>query len=168
MNTSALNNELVQKALRLACIGHDGQYRFDGVTPFIYHCIAVMHNTAEDIVMPSALATALLHDLLEDTECTLEDFPDDVQSYVEALTAIGDEPNRKMVALRKLDRQISPIPIIVKMADRRHNLEDDPKKRKFEKYRESTLALFKMARNHGLDNTVNYKELGLLFASRIV
>lgn len=166
MNTSASNNEMVQKALRLACIGHEGQYRFDKITPFVYHCICVMQNTAEDIVTPSALATALLHDLLEDTKLTLEGFPTDVRVYVQALTAHGDSPTRKMDALKALELVKSPIPVIVKMADRRHNLEDDPKKVKWSKYEESTYWLLEMAKERGLDSTVNFYELRNLYLNR--
>ena len=167
MITSAFKHEMVQRALKLACIGHEGQLRHDGITPFVYHCISVMHNTAEDSVTPEALSTALLHDLLEDTTWTLEKFPKDVQEYVEALTARGEGPSRKLDALKKLELVKSPIPIIVKMADRRHNLEDDPKKKKFDKYHESTIVLLDMALRRDLDDTVNYKQLDLLFTKRI-
>ena len=160
-------DSMVIRALRLACVGHAGQVRFDGMTPFVYHCVCVMQNTAEDVVHPHALATALLHDLLEDTDCTLEDFPREVQVYVEALTARGEGRSRKMDALKKLEFIKSPIAIIVKMADRRHNLEDDPKKKKFAKYKESTKKLLDMAHERGLGYTKNYQELYKLYMERI-
>jgi len=72
-----------------------------------------------------------------------------------------------MDALKKLEPIKSSIPIIVKMADRRHNLEDDPKKVKFTRYKESTLKLLEMAHEGGLGYTKNYEELYKLYIERI-
>ncbi|MFA5828390.1 MAG: HD domain-containing protein [Candidatus Shapirobacteria bacterium] len=68
----------IRKALRLAAVQHDGQYRKDGVTPFIIHPIEVAMIVSEYTDNEDIISAALLHDVLEDTRgCSMgyENFP---------------------------------------------------------------------------------------------
>lgn len=81
----------IQKALRLAAVQHNGQYRKDGITPFIIHPIEVAIIISEYIEDEDIICSALLHDVLEDTQgCSYEklaeDFGDKVASIVQSLT----------------------------------------------------------------------------------
>ncbi len=81
----------IRKALRLAASQHNGQYRKDGFTPFIIHpfevaMIVLNYTDNEDVI-----CSALLHDVLEDTqgysyEKLEEDFGDKVADTVQSLT----------------------------------------------------------------------------------
>ena len=77
---------MFEKAIHLALVAHDGQYRRDGVTPYIIHPIRVAARFEDD----KRKTVAILHDVCEDTSFTLEDikclFPVDVYEAVDALT----------------------------------------------------------------------------------
>jgi len=64
---------LIRKALDLAIDAHKDQRRKSG-EPYIYHPIAVAHIVASEIGLGAiAIAAAFLHDVVEDTEYTLDD-----------------------------------------------------------------------------------------------
>jgi guanosine-3',5'-bis(diphosphate) 3'-pyrophosphohydrolase len=103
--------EIVEKARAFATQAHEGQVRKYTGVPYIVHPIEVMEivrTVAHDDAM---LAAALLHDVVEDTDITIEDveteFGADVASLVSDLTDVSnpEDGNRK---LRKaLDREHS-------------------------------------------------------------
>ena len=81
----------IRKALRLAGVQHDGQYRKDGVTPFIIHPIEVALIVSEYTNNEDIISSALLHDVLEDTqgcfyEKLVEVFGNKVAKIVQSLT----------------------------------------------------------------------------------
>lgn len=84
----------IRKALRVAAIQHDKQYRKDNLTPFIIHPYEVALRVSEYIDDEDIISAALLHDLLEDTsgysyEKLKEEFGEKVANIVQSLT---DEP----------------------------------------------------------------------------
>ncbi len=84
----------IRKALRVAAIQHDKQYRKDNLTPFIIHPYEVALIVSEYIDDEDIISAALLHDLLEDTsgysyEKLKEEFGEKVANIVQSLT---DEP----------------------------------------------------------------------------
>lgn len=84
----------IRKALRVAAIQHDKQYRKDNLTPFIIHPYEVALIVSEYSNDEDVMSAALLHDLLEDTlgyshEKLKEEFGEKVASIVQSLT---DEP----------------------------------------------------------------------------
>jgi guanosine-3',5'-bis(diphosphate) 3'-pyrophosphohydrolase len=62
-------------AILFAATSHAGQFRKDGVTPYINHPIEVMHLLAftGEISDEEILMAAVLHDVIEDTEVTAEE-----------------------------------------------------------------------------------------------
>ena len=93
---SKLDNEdkkLIRKAFDIALEAHKNARRKSG-EPYIYHPIAVARIVAEEIGLGAvAIACALLHDTVEDTDITLNDiegmFGKKVASIIDGLTKIS-------------------------------------------------------------------------------
>lgn len=67
------DKKLIRKAFDLAVEAHKDQRRKTG-EPYIYHPIAVAQIVADEIGLgATSIASALLHDVVEDTDYTLED-----------------------------------------------------------------------------------------------
>ncbi|MFL2128028.1 RelA/SpoT family protein [Ruoffia sp. FAM 26255] len=130
MNDSSL--EFIQRALDYATEAHKDQFRLSG-EPYIIHPIQVAGILAELQLDPSTVATGFLHDVVEDTDRTLEDirneFSDVVAFLVDGVTKLGKlkfqskqealaENHRKMLLAMSKDLRV----IIVKLADRLNNM----------------------------------------------
>jgi GTP pyrophosphokinase len=124
--------ELIRKAFDLAKESHKGVKRKSG-EPYILHPVAVAKIvTAEIGLGAKAIACALLHDVVEDTEYTLEDiehfFGEKIASIIDGLTKISEvfdnhsslqaENFRKMLLTLSDDVRV----ILIKLADRLHNM----------------------------------------------
>ena len=131
--------ELVRRALAFATLAHGDQKRKYTGEMYIVHPIEVMEIVKTVPHDDAMLAAALLHDVVEDTDVTLEEirssFGDDVASLVDDLTDVSrpEDGNRK--ARKALDREHSARSSAraqtVKLADLISNssdiLENDPK-----------------------------------------
>ena len=87
--------EIIDQAFRLACHAH-GLVRRRSGEPYILHPIAVARIVCKEIGLGStSICSALLHDVVEDTEYTVEDirrgFGDKIAQIVEGLTKISTE-----------------------------------------------------------------------------
>ena len=130
---------MVEQARLIATEAHAGQFRRDGVTPYIEHPAAVASRAPQT---PESLAVAWLHDVLEDTDVSRDDLrrrgiPEPVVAAVEALTKQRDlsyAENLDRVAANDLARG-------VKIADMLSNLADTPTVRQIEKYARGLLRL---------------------------
>ncbi|MDY6847152.1 MAG: bifunctional (p)ppGpp synthetase/guanosine-3',5'-bis(diphosphate) 3'-pyrophosphohydrolase [Chloroflexota bacterium] len=93
---SAFDIEQIKKAYQIAQKAHEGQTLASGL-PYISHCVAVASILAEMTVHPELIITALLHDVVEDTDITLEyiqkEFNQEVASLVEGVTKLTHLPN---------------------------------------------------------------------------
>ncbi|WP_339661859.1 RelA/SpoT family protein [uncultured Polaribacter sp.] len=131
---SKQDKELIRKAFDLAVEAHSSQRRKTG-EPYIYHPIAVAKIVAKEIGLGAiSIASALLHDVVEDTKYTVEDmeqmFGTTIARIVLGLTKISRlnkeqdasiqaENFRKMLLTLHDDVRV----ILIKIADRLHNMQ---------------------------------------------
>jgi len=148
------DKKLIRKAFNIALEAHKNARRKSG-EPYIYHPIAVARIVAEEIGLGAvAIACALLHDTVEDTDLTLKDiegmFGKKVASIIDGLTKISGvfdassslqaENFRKMLLTLADDVRV----IIIKLADRLHNMRtlDSMERTKQLKIASETLYLY--------------------------
>ena len=128
------DKKLIRKAFDVAMDAHKDQRRKSGEAYF-FHPIAVAKIVASEIGLgATAIAAALMHDVVEDTPITLEDiekmFNPKVAQLVEGLTKISKvqkemnvsmqaENFRKMLLTLNDDVRV----ILIKIADRLHNMQ---------------------------------------------
>ncbi len=168
---------LIRKALDLAIDAHKDQRRKSG-EPYIYHPIAVAHIVASEIGLGAiAIAAAFLHDVVEDTEYTLNDmermFGKKVAVIIDGLTKISTiqdqnisvqaENFRKMLLTLSDDVRV----ILIKLADRLHNMQtmDAMPRHKQLKISSETLYIYApLAHRLGLFNIkTELEDLGLKY-----
>jgi guanosine-3',5'-bis(diphosphate) 3'-pyrophosphohydrolase len=128
------DKKLIRKAFDVAMDAHKDQRRKSGEAYF-FHPIAVAKIVASEIGLgATAIAAALMHDVVEDTPITIEDiermFNSKVAQLVEGLTKISKvqkemnvsmqaENFRKMLFTLNDDVRV----ILIKIADRLHNMQ---------------------------------------------
>ncbi len=132
--------DIVQKALDLAAAAHEGQKRKSG-EPYIIHPILVAAITASISGDETMVASALLHDVVEDTSYDLEDiekeFGVDIVHIVGGLTKIVEIRDEKLIPSGSGDRLINSAlsfrkmliasikdvrVLVIKLCDRLHNM----------------------------------------------
>ena len=125
--------EIIERAFKFAKEAHKGILRRSG-EPYILHPIAVARIVSQEIGLGStSICSALLHDVVEDTEYTVEDienhFGKKIASIVDGLTKIsggifGDQASAQAENFRRLLLTMSEDirVILIKMADRLHNM----------------------------------------------
>ena len=148
------DKKLIRKAFNLAVEAHKGVRRKSG-EPYIFHPIAVAQIVAKDIGLgATSIACALLHDVVEDTDYTLEDmeqmFNPKIRQIIDGLTKITDlaeqdisiqaENFRKMLLTLSDDVRV----ILIKLADRLHNMQtlDSMARHKQQKIGSETLYIY--------------------------
>lgn len=126
--------DLFLKAFEFAEVAHRGQMRKDGGTPYIVHPVTVVGILADLHADEDVLISALLHDVPEDTERTIEEvrsiFGDSVGFLVDGITKLSkvqyqhNMPEREVESLKKLFLHSAKDPrvILIKLADRLHNM----------------------------------------------
>ena len=125
--------ERITKAFNFANQAHAGVKRRSG-EPYIMHPIAVARIVCREMGLGStSICSALLHDVVEDTEYTVEDirdmFGDKIAQIVDGLTKIsggifGEQASAQAENFRKLLLTMSDDirVILIKIADRLHNM----------------------------------------------
>ena len=125
--------EIIERAYRFAREAHKGVRRRSG-EPYILHPISVAKIVISELGLGStSICAALLHDVVEDTEYTKEDieaaFGKKIADIVEGLTKIsggifGDKASVQAENFRKLLLSMSTDirVVLIKMADRLHNM----------------------------------------------
>ena len=126
------DEDLLNRAYIYAMKAHGGQTRASG-DPYFSHPLAVAAILTELRADPATVATALLHDVVEDTDVTIDDinevFGDEVARLVDGVTKLSqiehrDEASKQAENFRKLvvamadDVRV----LLVKLADRLHNM----------------------------------------------
>jgi len=124
--------ELIEKAFNMANTAHNNMRRKSG-EPYIFHPMAVARIATHEIGLGTkSIVAALLHDVVEDTDITVEDihlqFGEKIASIVDGLTKISGvfenrtnmqaENFRKVLMTMSDDLRV----IFIKLADRLHNM----------------------------------------------
>ena len=130
--TDSADQKLIQRAFSLAKDAHKGVHRKSG-EPYITHPISVAQIVATEIGLgPTSIATALMHDVVEDSDYTLVDienmFNTNIARLIDGLTKISGvvsmESSMQLENYRKMLLTISDDVrvILIKLADRLHNM----------------------------------------------
>ncbi len=109
----------LEKAIIIAARAHAGQVDKAGC-PYILHPLRVMLHVS----LPEERITAVLHDVIEDTDVTYEylsaeGFPIEILEAIEALTKLDGE--ERIDATRRA--AVNPIARVVKMSDVKDNMD---------------------------------------------
>ena len=132
--TNKKDRDLIERAYLFASEKHKDQYRRSG-EPYIQHPLEVAYICVQLQSGPATIASAFLHDVVEDTDTPISEiqrlFGEDVAKIVDALTKIQRmklshmtaedfeaEDHRKIFLGMARDVRV----IIVKLADRLHNM----------------------------------------------
>lgn len=125
--------DIITKAFNFARQAHKGVRRLSG-EPYIMHPIAVAQIASEEMGLGStSICAALLHDVVEDTDYTVEDieniFGSKIAQIVDGLTKIsggifGDKASAQAENFKKLLLTMSDDirVILIKICDRLHNM----------------------------------------------
>lgn len=125
--------DIINKAFNFARQAHKGVRRLSG-EPYIMHPIAVARIAVEEMGLGStSICAALLHDVVEDTDYTVEDmeniFGSKIAQIVDGLTKIsggifGDQASAQAENFKKLLLMMSDDirVILIKICDRLHNM----------------------------------------------
>ena len=130
--TPTADMDVIEAAYRYADEKHKNQLRKSG-EPYIIHPLAVAEIVAEIGLDTDAIAAALLHDCLEDTDASFEEvsrrFGETVAELVEGVTKLtrvqySTMEEQQMENLRKMFMAMSKDirVILIKIADRLHNM----------------------------------------------
>ncbi len=139
-----LDLDLLTRAYQMSAQAHHGQKRQSG-DDYVSHSVAVATILAEQQMDSVTIAAALLHDVVEDSDVSVEDirttFGPEVAELVDGLTKLSTltfrstveeqaENYRKLLLSVAKDARV----IIIKLADRLHNMRTlehlDPEKRR--------------------------------------
>ena len=132
--SSVEDRKQIRDAYAFICEKHDGQLRKSG-EPYIHHLIEVAYIIASLHAGPKTIIAGLLHDVVEDTDVTIDEivkrWGDEVGLLVDSLTKIQwlklskftaaefeAEDHRKIFLGMAKDIRV----IIIKLADRLHNM----------------------------------------------
>ena len=126
--------DLIATARNFAQMAHVGQTRRDGITPYFKHVDGVARLVKPQ--KPEYIATAYLHDVIEDTDYGAYDLqqigmPKMVVSAVLILTKFDHLSYEEY--LKKVKENV--IAKAVKIADMTYNLNDTPSQKQIEKYK---------------------------------
>ncbi|HWO01999.1 MAG TPA: bifunctional (p)ppGpp synthetase/guanosine-3',5'-bis(diphosphate) 3'-pyrophosphohydrolase [Blastocatellia bacterium] len=131
-NHPGASDDLLRRAYLFSARQHRGQIRKSG-EPYLVHPLEVANILAELKLDPICVATGLLHDIVEDTETSIEDieeyFGPEIAHLVDGLTKISkldhaSYEERQALNMRKmLLAMVDDVRVVlVKLADRLHNM----------------------------------------------
>ncbi len=115
----SLEHQQVEKALTIALEAHRGQ-RDKYAAPYVLHTLRILSHFSD----PTLQQIAILHDVVEDSPCTLDQlrkqgFSEKVVQAVDALTRREDEPYDALIGRASEDA----LALKVKLADLEDNMD---------------------------------------------
>ncbi len=164
--------DIINKAFNFARQAHKGVRRLSG-EPYIMHPISVALIASEEMGLGStSICSALLHDVVEDTDYTVEDietiFGQKVAQIVDGLTKIsggifGDQASAQAANFKKLLLTMSDDirVILIKICDRLHNmrtLSSQPANKQYKIAGETLYIYAPLANRLGLNKIKNELE----------
>ncbi len=118
-DTDMIYTKLTIKAINIAYEAHQGQKDISGV-PYIFHPFHVAEQMTDEITV----CVALLHDVVEDTDVTIEDlaeeFPTEIVEAVRLLTHRDGDDYREYIK----NICANPVALTVKLGDIEHNMDE--------------------------------------------
>src|SRR6266404_95778 len=131
-NHPGVDEELLRRAYLFSARQHRGQTRQSG-EPYLVHPLEVANILADLNLDPTCVTTGLLHDIVEDTETSVEEieeyFGPEIAHLVDGLTKISlldhaSTEERQALNMRKmLLAMVDDVRVVlVKLADRLHNM----------------------------------------------
>lgn len=173
--------DIITKAFNFARQAHKGVKRLSG-EPYIMHPIAVAQIASEEMGLGStSICSALLHDVVEDTDYTVEDisniFGPKIAQIVDGLTKIsggifGEQASAQAENFKKLLLTMSDDirVILIKICDRLHNmrtLASQPANKQYKIAGETLYIYAPLANRLGL-NKIKSELENLSFGSNIL
>lgn len=142
--------KLTNQAMRIAYNAHHGQFDKSGI-PYIFH----PYHLAEQMLDEYTTCVALLHDVVEDTDVTLEQlakiFP---QAIVEAVALMTHSPDVDYLSYVENIKH-NPIAKAVKIADLKHNSDetrlDEPDEAAIKRWNEKYSKALRILETEGND-----------------
>ncbi len=169
----------IEKAINLCVTSHEGQTRKSG-EPYAVHPLLVATITAYFSNDEAMVTAALLHDVVEDTACTLEEIEEgyglDVSKIVDGLTKIVEIREHELTSSTSHEKLMSSAlsfrkmliasiedvrVLVIKLCDRLHNMLtlSALKKEKQIRIAEETLVVYApIAHRLGISTLKNYLE----------
>ena len=128
LNISGYANPVIGRAVAVATAAHAGQTRRYTGEPYIAHPLAVARSVAGVFPETMTVTAAVLHDVVEDTELTLDDlreprlgFGPYVAALVDDLTDVSKPEHGNRAARKAVDRmhmaRAAPRAKLIKLAD---------------------------------------------------
>lgn len=119
--------EVVNKAYNFSKNKHEGQMRKFSGLPYFSHPKYVARIIEELTEDPILISVALLHDIVEDTETSIEEIEEEFgQEIAELISELTNPkkmlPNKKMYIADKMANHMSDKALLIKLADRYHNV----------------------------------------------
>lgn len=152
INRDDLDRYKIEKAFNFGSHHHEGQYRKNSKEPYFTHPIEVsklLKTKSTDIII-----AALLHDVVEDTDVTLDmindEFGRNVRILVEGMTKTKENDMFHPLSIAANQNKLV---ILIKLADRLHNLSDgiyDMSEKTQNKYLSETPKLISFAKRFGI------------------
>ena len=155
-----LYTDLTKKALKISFDAHKNQIDKSGM-PYVYHPFHLAEQMDDEI----STCVALLHDVVEDTDTTLDElrsygFPDEVIEALSLMIHSDDVPYLDYVRAMK----DNPIARKVKLADLAHNSDlsrleivDDKALERVNKYKQAILILERAEKRSKIKNVLGKK-----------
>jgi (p)ppGpp synthase/HD superfamily hydrolase len=120
--------DLIEKALKIASIAHEGQYRKNTKVPYIAHPVAVGMILQKAGYRDEMVAAGILHDTVEDTDLSMEDIEREFGKKVAIIVEGCSEPDKSLSWEERKEHTIAFLKTateeirVVACADKLHNV----------------------------------------------
>ncbi|MFT9598123.1 HD domain-containing protein [Mesobacillus sp.] len=120
--------DLIDKALQIASMAHEGQYRKNTKIPYIAHPVAVGMILQKAGYSEEMVAAGILHDTVEDTDITMEDIEREFGIEVVRIVEGCSEPDKSLSWEERKEHTIEFLKTaseeirVVACADKLHNV----------------------------------------------